>query len=407
MNMRIIQAFFTTLLLTVFAVPNATFSQKVTRVSGVVIDSDTREPLPFVNIYYKGTQIGTSTDLEGAYTLHSRFPSDSLEVTFLGYKTMAKAVFKEKRQEINFKMVSTSVSLNTVTVKAKKAKYSKKNNPAVELIKKVLANKKRNSLKGKNYYSFDKYEKIEFDLNNITEKFTNRNIFNNYQFVFDFIDTSEINGKPYLPVFLRETLSKVYYRNDPEKEREIKEAINLTNLSSTIDDKTIDNVLNLLYEKVDIYDEKMLMLGNEFISPVSDRAINFYRFYIQDTITVDDLSLIKLAFIPRNKLDFGFTGHLYISNDDQYFVKKAELGILSGMNLNFVRDMKIIQEFSPTEDAFILDKDLVFVDYALTKNGIGAYGTRTNSFKNYSFAKPDDKSVFDGEEKNDRFKRCL
>lgn len=381
--------------------PIVSYSQKVTKVSGTVIDSETREPLAFVNVFFKGTQIGASTDLDGNYSIQTRFPSDSLEVSYLGYKTQAKAIFKEKKQEINFKLVSNSLTLNTITVKAEKAKYSKKNNPAVELIKKVLANRKENSLKGQDFYSYDKYEKIELDLNNITEKFRERNIFDNYQFVFDYVDTSEVNGKPYLPIFLRETISKVHYRKSPRKEKEIKDAVKLTNFSSTIDDKTIDGILNLLYQDVDIYKDKMLLLGNQFIGPISNRAIDFYRFYIQDTITVDDLSLIKLAFIPRNKLDIGFTGHLYVSNDDKYFVQKADLGIINGINLNFVRDLKIIHEFEELEGKYVLSKDFILVDYAITKNGVGAYGTRINNYKNFSFQEPEDLSVFEGEENID------
>jgi hypothetical protein len=373
--------------------------QKITKVKGVVKDAVTQEGLPFVNVYFQGTQIGASTDLDGFYEIETRFPSDSLEVTYLGYVTLAKAVFKESKQEIDFALNSTSLQMETVTVTEKKTKYSKKNNPAVELIKKVLANRKENRLKGQDYYSYDKYEKIEMDANNITSQFRERRVFNQFQFLFDYVDTSEINGKPYLPIFLRETLSTVYYRKNPNTEKEIKHAVKLTNLSETIDDETIDGILDVLYENVDIYEDKLLLLGNEFIGPVSNRAINFYRFYIQDTVKVDDLSLIKLAFIPRNKLDMGFTGHLYISNDDKYFIKKADLGIIGGINLNFVRDLKIIQEFKELNGAYVLNKDLITIDYALTQNGIGAYGTRINNYKDYSFDPPEDPEVFSGIEK--------
>jgi len=378
---------------------NLTFAQKITKVSGLVKDAVTNESLPFVNVYFKGTQIGASTDLDGFYEIETRFPSDSLEVTYLGYTTAAKAIFKESKQEINFQLISTSLQIETVTLTEKKTKYSKKNNPAVELIKKVLDNRKANRLRGQDYYSFDKYEKIEMDANNITSQFQDRKIFNEFQFLFDYVDTSEINGKPFLPIFLRETLSTVHYRKDPTTEKEIKHGVKLTNLSETIDDETIDGILDVLYENVDIYEDKLLLLGNEFIGPVSNRAINFYRFYIQDTIYVNDLSLIKLAFIPRNKLDMGFTGHLYISNDDKYFIKKADLGIIGGINLNFVRDLKIIQEFEELDGSYVLNKDLITVDYSLTQNGIGAYGTRINNYKNYSFDPPEDMEVFSGIEK--------
>lgn len=372
------------------------WSQQVTKVDGTVIDAATGEPLPFVNVTYVNSYVGTTTDLDGKFTLESKFPTDSISVSYIGYNDLALPVVKETKQTLTFQMESSSLVLESVTVSAKKRKYSKKNNPSVELIKKVMANKNENRIENNDYYSFDQYEKVEFDLNNITEDFKNSKILKPFNFIFDYIDTSQINGKTYLPMFFRETYSSIYYRKDPNTKKEHKHGIKLTEFAEQLDLTSIDDLLDVLYQDVNIYNNNVRILGTQFVSPVSPLAVNFYRFYIQDTVDVSGVNCINLAFIPKNKQNFGFTGNLYISNDDKYSIRKVKLNILGDINLNFVRDMQIEQEFTEIDSVIVLTRDEITVDYSITENGIGFFGTRDVSYDNHSFDKEEDESVYEG-----------
>ncbi len=372
-------------------------AQGVTKVSGKVFDSQTKEPLPFVNISFDNTSVGTTTDLDGYFEIDSRFVSSDLCASFLSYKTQCqKIIVEEKNKGMAFYLEPESLQIENVTIVAKKGRYRKKGNPAVALMRKVIDNKSENRLEGQDYYSYDKYERIELDLNNITEEFKNRKIFNQFDILWNYLDTSEINGNVFLPIYLREVNSKVYYRQNPESKKEYREAINMTKFDESVDDQSLTDALDFLYQDIDIYDNTIRLLDNNFVSPISPLALNFYRFYILDTTYVNGTSSIRLGFIPRNKSNFGFTGDLYVSNDSSdHYVTRADFGIIGNINLNFVNDLEVRQDFIPYEDAYILTRDDVTIDYSVTKNGIGFYGTRTLAYDNFDFSPAADPEVYD------------
>lgn len=375
------------------------FGQEVTKVDGKVIDKETKEPLPFVSVYFKGSNVGVSTDLDGKYSIVTRFPTDTLVASFIGYTDLKRVIVRDEKQTIDFNLTNESLVMETVEVVAKKKKYKKKGNPAVELYKKVLANKGKNRIKGKEYYSYDKYEKIEMDLNNITEQFMDKRLLKKLDFVFSYVDTSDINGKPYLPLYLRETISKVYFEKKSDTEKEHREAVKVTDFDDLFDPASVDAIMDLLYQDIDIYDNIIHIINTQFVSPLAPVGYDFYRYYILDTTFIDGESVINLAFIPKNKMNFGFTGSLFITNDDNYFVKKVDMGIIGGINLNFVRDLKITQDFKKNEETFVLTRDRITVDYALGEKGLGIFGTRIANYQDYSFEKPQDMSVFSGVDK--------
>ncbi len=195
--------------------------QEMTKVQGKVIDANTKEPLPFVNISYAGANIGTTTDFDGNYYLETQWATSRILASFVGYQTDTMRVTKGKNQTINFELKETSITMEAVTITGEKEKYKNKDNPAVDLIKLVIDHKKNNRKEAMDYFEYDKYEKIEIDLNNLTEDFLSKGwLKKHFQIVIDNIDTSEVNGKPFLPIYIRENSSKVYYRQKPNAEKE-------------------------------------------------------------------------------------------------------------------------------------------------------------------------------------------
>lgn len=376
------------------------FAQGVTKVSGNVYDKQTGEPLPFVNIFFENTSVGTTTDLDGYFEIDSRFVSENLCASFLSYKDQCQHIeIEEKNRKLVFQLESTSIQIEDVLIVATKTKYKKKGNPAVELMRKVIDNKKFNRLEGQDFYSFDQYEKIELDLNNITAEFKQKKLFNKFDILWQYLDTSDVNGRVFLPIYLREINSKVYYRKSPESRKEYREAIKMTRFDESLDDESLTDALDLLYQEVDIYDNVIHLLDNNFISPISPLALNFYRFYILDTTYVNGVNSIRLGFIPRNKANFGFTGDLFVSNDSTHYVVRADFGIIGNINLNFVRDLRVVQDFTPYDDAYILTNDEILIDYSVAKNGIGFYGTRNLSYKNFDFVEASSPDVYNNIEK--------
>ena len=375
-----------------------TQAQKVTKVVGQVIDAQTKETLPFVDVGFVGTNVGVSTDLDGKFVLETRFPSDSLFVSFIGYKTKHFFIKHSTKTKLNIELSNDGLLMKTVEIKEKKAKYSKKNNPALDLAKKVISNRYINSLKGKDYYTYKQQEKIKLDLNNITKGIRESAIVNKFKFIWDYLDTSDVNGKVYLPVFMRETLSSIYFKKAGKILKERRYASKATQVEGGLDPQTLNDALDALYQDIDIYEEKISLLEKQFVSPFAKSGDDFYRYYIIDTTFVNEKEAINLAFIPAIKGNFGFSGNIFISNDGKFTVLKVEMTVVRDINLNFVNDIKIVQEFEALGDSYIKTKDQLTIDYGLTDNGMGVYGSRTLFFSDYNFEKQDDK-YYSGVEK--------
>lgn len=383
------------LLITLTAFAGIASGQKLTTIKGRVFDAKTKNPLPFVDVILKGTYVGESTDLDGQYLIQTKNPSDTIQVSFIGYKTIEQAISTEERQLMDFYLEEEGLQLESITIVAEKGKYRKKGNPAVELMSKVIANRDRNRLDAMEHYRYEQHEKLELDLNNITEEFKDRKAFENFQFLWNYLDTSTVNGRVFLPIYIREILSTVYYRKDPQAKKEVRKAIKMTNFDEALDMQSISSVIDLLYQDVDLYENSVKLLDNDFLSPMAPWALNYYRFYILDTTEVNNKSAIHMAFIPRNKTFIGFTGDLYISNDDRYTLLKAVLGITKDISMNFVRDIKVVQEFEQMDTVYALTRDEITLDIALSKGGMGMYASRHINYKNFDFGEHEDNSVFE------------
>ncbi|HKR04918.1 MAG TPA: DUF5686 family protein [Bacteroidia bacterium] len=373
------------------------FSQVMTRIRGTVLDEKTGEPLPFVNIIFVGKpNIGTATDFSGRFDLQSQWGTDQISIKYLGYETQVKKIEPGKSQTVDILLKQTAQQLKEVVIKGGK-RYRNKDNPAVELIKRVVANKDKNRKEGFDFYSYDKYEKVEFDLNNIDEKFRKKKIMKKFQIVFNYVDTSELNGKPYLPLWFRETKSKVYYRKEPKEQKEYIYGTKQVGFEGYVDDQGLSSYIDNMYQDVNIYDNNIALLTNQFVSPIAAIAPVFYKFFIVDTEMVNNVNCVNLAFITRNHSDFGFTGNLYITLDSTYAVKKVEMGVPKEINLNFIQGLKVEQEFDlVNEKGMMLSKDQITIDFNISKKSRGLQGKKTVSYRDYKINEPLEDSLFDG-----------
>jgi len=367
-------------------------SAQRTIVKGVITDAKTGEPLPFVNVFFDKSTTGTSTDFEGKYVLDTDKDYLKLKVSYVGYQSQVKDIVPHTEQIVNFKLVPEAKQLDEVTIKGKKSKYRNKDNPAVELIRKVIEHKSENRKEGFDYYEYEKYEKVQFALSNVTEKFKNKKAFKKFQFVFENMDTTKLGGKPVLPMFLKESLSNVYYRKSPKEKKEIIKANKTVAFEGYVDNQGLDAYMKYLYQDINIYDNNITLLTNQFISPIANLSPTFYKFFIEDTITENFVKYIKLDFIPRNHSDFLFQGYMYITMDSSYAVKKLEMSVNKDINLNWVKELKITQEFEKNDDqGFVLTHNEFSADFGLTKGKMGIFGQRTVSYKKFLLnkARPD------------------
>lgn len=368
-----------------------------TVIKGSVIDAKTKEPLPFANVLFVNSTTGTTSDYDGRFVLETSKKYLQLEARYLGYQAKIIDVEYGKSQVVVLAMTPIKSTLKEVEVKSKKQKYSKKNNPAVEIIEKVIANKKKNRKANFDHYEFEKYQKLEFALSNISENFRNKKIFKNFQFVFDNLDSSKMNGKPLMPVYLKENISDVYYRKSPQALKEIMKGERYVNFSEFINDQSLAEYFQYLYQDIDIYESNVPLFGNLFLSPIANMSPTFYRFYLKDTVYIDGDSCFQISFYPRTRTDYLFQGDLYITKNESYAVREVKMTVNQEINLNWVKELAIRQRFVKADTlGYILDKDEIMADFGVFNTKMGIFGQRNVSYRNFKFNSPRPDADYDG-----------
>jgi len=380
---------------------NITLFAQTTVVSGTVTDASDNKPLPFVTVSFRGTGAGVTTNSRGKYSISTNKSYNQLKLSSLGYKNVFVAITPGQEQVLNVKLFPVAQQLNEVEVTSgKKQKYSNKDNPAVELIRKVIENKEKNRPENYSFVEYREYDKVQFSLSNLRDKVSDKKSLSQYKFLLDNRDTTTVPGKSLLPIFLDEKLSQYYYRKNPEKENTITLGEKTVNFGRDIDNEGINVYLKNIYFKVDIYSNSILLITRNFLSPIANSAPLFYKYFITDTITENNVKLIELTFVPRNSTDVLFEGKIYITLDGNYAVQKAELTVNKNINLNFVKSLRTELEFEQNSDGrYHLSKSRTLADLGLTKMGLSVFGMRAITYKNYVINKPQPDTIYARTEK--------
>ena len=329
-------------------------------VQGTVTDVATGEPLPAVYVYYEGdSHAVTQTDTDGNYRI--RFRKGKLVFSMMSFET--KMIPVSKAQRLNVKLRESSVLLGEVKVEAKHKKYSRKNNPAVEMMKKVIAAKSHSDLRQHDFLSVRKYEKLTFSFNEFTEKVFLENQFKSMPFLKDHVEVHPETGKLILPLTVTERITRTLFRKEPMREKVIVEAERSEGINDLFNTGEIVNaLLEDCITEVDFYQDQVRLLQYPFISPLSSSsAIGFYRYFIADTLHVDTDKCYKVVFSPNNPQDFGFSGSLYIRADSTWQLRRVAIGIPARSDVNFVEQMDIVQDFVslPSGEQVVTDNKMI------------------------------------------------
>ncbi len=355
-----------------------TFAQ--TKVSGMVVDND-NQPVPYANVVFKGTTEGVVTNEDGRFYIESQLTLKVIVVSFAGFET--KEVVLPKAVNYDFKIkISDGVKLQEVVIFS--GKTSKKNNPALDILRKIWERKRKNGLRQFNQYQMEKYEKVEFDMNTIDSAFMKSKIFKGMEFIFKQVDTSKVTGKTYLPIFINEALSNVYGDNIKGKVKEILKANKNSGFNTN---QQIIAFIKDLYNEYDIYSNYLRFYDKTFTSPLSRTGIDVYNYVLRDSTFIDKKWCYNIVFYPRRKNELTFKGDFWV-NDSTYAIKNINMAVTKSANINWVKDIYIEQEFEVLNDSvFLLTRDYMMTDFALNKKekSRGLYGKRTTLYKNHEF----------------------
>ena len=369
-----LRAYIFNLTLLLLTLTGTAFAQK-TVVTGTVKDANTKETLPFVSVFFEGTTIGTQTDADGNYEISTSAAYAKLKFNYVGYTIQVKDIIPGSSQKIDVQLKADSKFLDEVqVVGAKRTRYRNKDNPAVELIRNVIERKNQNRADSYPTLTYKKYERMIFSMSNVSEKFKSKKIFRNYQFLFQEQDSTEIGGKNILPVYIEEKLSDNYYQKDPEQRKSIITGEKQVNFDKKyFDNQGMKAYFSRMYQDIDLYDNNISVISNQFLSPIADAAPTFYKFFITDTLKDRTPNVVELSFTPRNTTDMLFEGKLYVALDGNYGVTGADLTVNKNINLNFVRALKVNLDYvKNSQNKFDLTRSKLVADFGINKNkGIG------------------------------------
>lgn len=361
-----------------------------TKVSGEVMDTN-GEPIAFANVIFKDSNEGTITNEDGRFYLQSDDDYDTVSFSFVGYATLDVTLGQKTTYKMIVRLEEEASALDEVVIYS--GKQSKKNNPAIDILRKIWENRRENGVKRFKQYAYNKYEKLEFDLNTIDSALIKNRVFKGMEFIFNQTDTSSITGNTYLPIFINESSSKVYGDNLLNEYKEVLEG----NKNSGFDNNnTLIAYLKDLYSEYDVYDNYLKFFDKAFTSPLSRTGIDVYNYVLLDSAYRDNKWCYNIVYYPRRKNELTFKGDFWV-NDSTWAIKEINLQASKSANLNWVRDVYIEQEFEVLNDStFLIKRDYFMSDFSFGKKeeAKGVYGKRTTLYDNYVFNIPKDKKFY-------------
>lgn len=363
-------------------------------IRGIVRDSITTEGIPYASITVDGTATGTVADSRGLFELVVPEGAVSVTAATQGYAPRTVALWQNSLNLLDIYLPPQAQELREVVVR--KQKYTKRGNPAVEFARRLRERADITDPRRRPYYSYDRYERITLGLNDF-DTASHRAMSRRIPFLAEHVDTSALTGKPVLTMSVNETASTVYHRSEPAADREVVHGRRRRGVDEVLEAENVQTLLSEAFREVDLYDSDIRLLRNNFISPLSALAPDFYRFYLVDTVEVAGTPCTVLAFYPRNPASTGFIGHVYVERDDSAMaVRRVELRVSPEINLNFVDRLLIVQEFGrgPGGER-IKTVDRLVAEMRFMPGTPQVYGARSISLRGHSFkAAPD--SIYGG-----------
>ncbi len=373
------------LLLTLF--PLICSAQEIA-VQGKVTDAASGDPIPFVNVIFKGLDTGATTDFDGKFSIKTTKKADSIIISYIGYKTKVRAI-KKGAQVINIQLEEQTTHLQEI-------EFNSGENPAWPILRGVVKNKDINDKRKLDSYEYDSYTKTEVDVDKISEKLRSKKVMKKIAQVLDSMDriVGE-DGKAILPLFITESVSKFYYRSNPQIKSE---TILKTKISGVgLDDgSVVTQLVGSTFQEYNFYLNWITIINKNFVSPIADGWRAYYDYDLIDSLYVGGDFCYRIDYYPKNPLELAFTGSMWITKKN-YALKQIDASIGKESNVNFIDKIRIQQELGITEAGYWLPiKNRVLADIGeISKNSAGLLAKFYTSNKNFVVNKPHNALFYD------------
>ncbi|MDR2084611.1 MAG: DUF5686 and carboxypeptidase regulatory-like domain-containing protein [Bacteroidales bacterium] len=380
--------------------PVKAHSNVKTNVEGIVVNSMTGEGVPFAHVVlrHSDSYVGTTTDFSGRFSLETYEALDTLVVSCMGYETYHTNIILGEKNNIAIKLTETVITLDAVTITSKRERYTKKGNEANELIEQAIAQKSQNRLENLAYYQYKQYDNLEIAISNLGDSIENSKLMKRYNFMAENIDTAALTGKRILPFYKTETVAETFYRKKPESKKTFIDGYKYVEFTKFLSAESMDIIMRDIFGEINIYEDNIFFMQNQFMSPLSPLAPNFYKFYITDTVSIEGTDCIQILYAPRNSSDFGFMGYLYLTSENQqYAVRRTEIQLTKNTPVNFIKEILIKQDYELVQGIWTMTESITMVDFALAgENFVPLYGQKEITYSDFVFNLPQDDKYYLG-----------
>jgi Family of unknown function (DUF5686)/CarboxypepD_reg-like domain len=348
-----------------------------TVVYGKITDASSNAPIPYVNIVFKGTYTGTNSDLNGNFNLSSADPTATIEVTAVGYRSQLIPIKLKQSNKIDVALAEDIISLGEISVKPGE-------NPAIPLFRKIIARKKENNTANFPSWQSKLYAKSEIDIKNVNRSLSKKKLLKQFNFVFKYIDSLEIQGKTFLPVFFTETVSSYSHNSISNTNKEEILASKISGITSDM----ISQFTGKMYEGINVYDNYIMISDVGLISPLNSLGLQFYHYYLRDSAMVKGRKIYEISFKPRQALDPTFKGKFWVE-DESFALTKVDMQLSTKANVNFLNNFQYSIEFQSAENRWVPLKEALIADLDIKKDKnsemMGFMGRKTNIYQDFKF----------------------
>ena len=362
-------------------------------ISGVIKDKNTGEGVPFATVFFPGTPTGTAADLDGNFSLRiPDLPKDTLRVQAVGYGVGNRRLDRAKNK------YSFVIELERVDNTLEEFVFHAGEDPAVVLLKHIIARKPHNNPDRTQNYKYEVYNKLEVDLQRLSkEQFEKLPVpyMKKFSFIFDNLDSTS-EEKPFLPFYFTETLSDYYFQRSPKKMREFIRASQVKGIKN----ESITKFMGSMYQNINAYDNFIPVFDKEFVSPISNQGLFYYKYKIKDTQEAYGRKIILVQFIPRRNGENCFYGDFWVV-DSVYALQRISMEIPKDANINWVSRVSVYQEYAPVSDSIWFGiKDKFIADFAAPYGAKlpGFIGRKTTSYQEIVINDPSVLQVLDNPE---------
>ncbi len=318
-------------------VVNAANTDKLT-LKGRILDADTKEPLPFVNVLVKGSASGIASDLEGNFLFDYKFNDSTVIVfSFIGYETLEKRYGDIKNEN------PLVILLQEKRMELAEVKVKPNNTYARSIIKSIVKNRKVNNPDNFPVVNYNEYSRKSIFLSNLDSDIKNKKRFKAQKDAF----IQQTDSTVAMPIFIIEKHSSRSIN------KELKEDVTkLLKEKSECIMPQLQNVVNTVIGRkvtgrINFYNNQINIMARGFPSPIAWNNQVFYNIYLVDSLKRDGVKQYRFDFYPKSYRSTAFKGFFWVDSKT-YALTEIHAKLPLTANVNFVNNFEAHQYFQQT-----------------------------------------------------------